>query len=96
MFILLSKYMKSVEEIDKELENHIKYLDKYYSLGKFICSGRISPRIGGVILCKSENEKEVKEILKEDPFSSKGIAEYEIIEFSPTKYAEGFEKFINE
>lgn len=30
-------------------------------------------RIGGVILCKSENEEEVKEILKEDPFSSKGM-----------------------
>ena len=95
MFILVSKYIKSVEEINKELENHIKHLDKYYSLGKFVCSGRRNLRIGGVILCKCENEEEVKEILKEDPFSSKGIAEYEIIEFSPTKYAEGFEKFIN-
>ena len=70
MFILLSKYIKPVEEIDKELENHIKYLDKYYSLGKFVCSGRRNLRIGGVILWKCENE-EVKEILKEDPFSSK-------------------------
>jgi len=95
MFILLLKYIKPVEEVDKELENHIKYLDKYYSLGKFVCSGRRNPRIGGVILCKSENEKEVKEILKEDPFYSNRIAEYEIVEFSPTKYAEGFEKFIN-
>jgi uncharacterized protein YciI len=95
MFILLSKYIKPVEEIDKELENHIKYLDKYYALGKFVCSGRRNPRVGGVILCKCENEQEVKEILKEDPFSSKKIAEYEIIEFSPTKCAEGFEKFIN-
>jgi uncharacterized protein YciI len=95
MFILLSKYLKPMEEIDKELENHIKYLDKYFSLGKFVCSGRRNLRIGGVILCTSENEEEVKEILKEDPFSSKKIAEYEIIEFSPTKYAEGFEKFIN-
>jgi len=38
---------------------------------------------------------EKKYILKEDPFYSKRIAEYEIVEFSPTKYAEGFEKFIN-
>lgn len=95
MYILLSKYIKPVEEIDKELENHIKYLDKYYALGKFICSGRRNLRIGGVIICKSENEEEVKEILKEDPFYSKKIAEYEIIEFSPTKYAEDFERFVN-
>lgn len=44
----------------------------------------------------TENEEELKVILKEDPFSAKNIAEYEIIEFSPTKYAEGFDKFINE
>jgi uncharacterized protein YciI len=95
MFILLSKYIKPVEEIDKELQNHFIYLHKYYSLGKFVCSGRRNLRIGGVILCKSENEEEVKEILKEDPFYSKKIAEYEIVEFAPTKFAEGFEKFIN-
>ncbi|MCY6958674.1 YciI family protein [Clostridium brassicae] len=95
MFILLLKYIKSVEEVDKELENHIKYLDKYYSFGKFICSGRRNPRIGGVILCKSESKEEVKDIIKEDPFYVNKIAEYEIIEFLPTKYVEGFESFIN-
>lgn len=95
MFVLLLKYIKPLEEVDKELENHRKYLDKYYSLGKFICSGGRTPRIGGVILCKSKNEEEVKEIIKEDPFYFNKIAEYEIVDFSPTKYAEGFEKFIN-
>ncbi len=95
MYVLLLKYIKPLEEVDKELDNHIKYLDKYYSLGRFICSGRRNPRIGGVIFCKSENEKEVREIINEDPFYCKNIAEYEIVEFSPTKYVEGFEKFIN-
>lgn len=95
MFILLLKYIKPVEEVDKELEEHIKYLNKYYSLGNFICSGRRNPRIGGVILCKAENEKEVKEIIKEDPFYFKNIAKYEIVEFLPTKYVVGFENIIN-
>lgn len=95
MFIILLKYIKPLNEVEKELEKHIKYLDKYYSLKKFICSGRRNPRIGGVILCKSQNEEEVKEIIKEDPFYICKIAEYEIIEFLPTKYAEGFEEIIN-
>lgn len=94
MFILLLKYVKTVEEVDKELENHIKYLDKYYSLEKFICSGRRNPRIGGVILCNAEDEEEVKEIIKEDPFYANKIAEYEIIEFLPTKYTKGFDNFV--
>jgi Uncharacterized protein conserved in bacteria len=95
MFILVLKYIKPLKEVEKELENHIKYLDKYYSLKKFICSGRRNPRIGGIILCKSKNEEEVNEIIKEDPFYVSKIAEYEIIEFLPTKYVEGLEDFIN-
>lgn len=66
MFVLLLKYIKLLEEVDKELENHRKYLDKCYFWGKFICSGGRTPRIGGIVLCKSKNEKEVKEIIKED------------------------------
>jgi len=96
MFILALKYVKPLEEVEKELNSHIKYLEKYYSLQKFICSGRRNPRIGGVILCNSKNLEEVEMIISEDPFYINKIAEYEIIEFLPTKYADGFERFINE
>lgn len=94
MFILALKYVKTLEEVDKALKAHIEYLEKYYSLKKFVCSGRRNPRVGGVILCNAENMNEVQTIINEDPFYVKEIAEYEIIEFAPTKYAEGFEKFI--
>lgn len=94
MFILTLKYVKPLEEVDKVLKAHIEYLEKYYLLQKFICSGRRNPRVGGVILCNAKDMNEVKMIIKEDPFYMKEIAEYEIIEFTPTKYAEGFEKFI--
>jgi len=49
-----------------------------------------------VILCNSKNLEEVEMIISEDPFYINKIAEYEIIEFLPTKYADGFERFINE
>ncbi len=96
MFILVLKYVKPLEEVDKALKGHIEYLEKNYSLKNFICSGRRNPRIGGVILCNAKSENEINEIIKEDPFYINKIANYEIIEFSPTKYADGFEKFINE
>lgn len=73
------------EEVDKELKSHIEYLEKYYSLEKFIYSGRRNPKVGGVILCNGKNMEKVEMIIKEDPFYIKKIAEYEIIEFSPTK-----------
>lgn len=94
MFILSLKYIKPLEEVEKELQNHVQYLEKYYSLHKFICSGRRNPRIGGIILCNAKNMEEVNTIINEDPFYINKIAEYEIVEFLPTKYADGFECFI--
>ncbi|MEH7301916.1 YciI family protein [Neobacillus drentensis] len=95
MFVLLLKYIKPIEEVENQLEPHRAYLEKYYSLQKFICSGRQNPRVGGVILCNAENREEVETIIQEDPFYSKNIATYEIIEFTPTMHADGFEQFIS-
>ena len=34
-------------------------------------------------------------IIKEDPFYSNDVADYELIEFTPSKYAEEFDNLIN-
>lgn len=94
MYIVSLNYVKTVSEVEKYLEEHIKFLEKYYEMGKFICSGRKNPRTGGVILLNAENLEEVKKITSEDPFNINGIAEYEITEFFPTKYAEDFANFV--
>ncbi|MCE5284476.1 MAG: YciI family protein [Pelosinus sp.] len=88
MFILVLKYISPLSEIDHAIPAHIEYLNKYYGLSKFICSGRQVPRKGGIILCTAKDICEVETIIKEDPFNDKKLAEYEIIEFSPSKYAD--------
>jgi len=95
MFVVMLEYIKSLEEVDKLLDQHISFLDKYYEQRKFICSGRRNPRIGGVILVKAENEQEVKDIISEDPFYIHQAAEYKIVEFFPTKYDPRFSCFVN-
>ncbi|HOD54568.1 MAG TPA: YciI family protein [Candidatus Cloacimonadota bacterium] len=94
MFLLISKYIKPLSEVEKVLEAHRVFLSKYYASGHFICSGRLNPRTGGCIICKAESKEDCCEILQEDPFVLHNISEYEIIEVQPTMYAEGFEKFI--
>lgn len=95
MFIIILKYKKSIEAVMENLDAHIAFLNKYYSQNKFICSGRQEPRTGGIIICSAKDKAEVNLMILEDPFYKNGIAEYEIIEFVPTNYAEGFKKFIN-
>ncbi|GKX67351.1 YciI family protein [Inconstantimicrobium mannanitabidum] len=94
MFIVILRYKKLIDEVNNNLEDHIKFLEKYYNLNIFLCSGRQEPRVGGIILCNAKDRTEINTIIKEDPFYKNEIAEYEIIEFIPTKYAEEFEKFV--
>lgn len=89
MFIANLKYKKSIEEVNKVLEAHLEYLDKYFEKGKFICTGKKSfPELGGVILFNSNNLEKAKKILHEDPFYIEEIADYEIIEFQPVKFSQ--------
>lgn len=94
MFIANLTYIKPLVEVEKYLEEHIAFLDKYYKAGKFICSGRKNPRIGGIIVFNAKDETEMNEIISKDPFNTNGIANYEIIEFHPTKCASEFRSFI--
>lgn len=94
MFIFILTYKKPLSEVEKHLEAHRDYLDTHYSAGKFIASGRQEPRVGGVILCRAESRKEAESLAYSDPFYINQIADYQIIEFLPTKYLPGFDAFI--
>ena len=94
MYIVSLNYIKEVSEVEKYLEEHVKFLEKYYEMEKFICSGRKNPRTGGVILLNVESLAEVEKIILEDPFNINEIAEYEITEFFPTKYNKNFKIFV--
>lgn len=94
MFLINLSYQKSMEEVEKYLNDHVAFLEKYYTLNKFICSGRKNPRTGGIILSCGKDKEEINSIIKEDPFYNNDIAKYEIIEFMPTKYKDGFKEFI--
>ena len=94
MFVVSSSYVKPLAEVDKHMEAHLAFLEKYYQAGKFICSGRKKPRTGGLIFANAKDPDEIQQIMSEDPFSVNQIDVYEVIEFSPTKYAPDFKVFI--
>jgi len=90
MFLLLSRYVKPLEEIDRVLPEHREFLDRYYKSGLFIVSGPLNPRTGGVIVTSDVPRETIDAALAEDPFVREGVSEYEIIEFNATKRAEWF------
>lgn len=93
MFIALLKYVRPLEEVDVLIPEHMRFLEEQYASGLFVVSGRKEPRTGGVILISGHDRQRVLAALELDPFKIAGVAEYELIEFSPTRMRPGFEPF---
>lgn len=90
MFIAIPTYKKPLSEVDKYLQAHRDYLAEHYAAGDFIASGPQNPRIGGVIMIKAADREVVNTIIEQDPFNINGIADYQIIEFTPTMFCDEF------
>ncbi len=85
MFVVNLTYTKPLEEIGRHLEAHREFLDRQYADGVFLASG---PKNGGVILASGKvSKRELDSILKLDPFMQYGLATYDVVEFTPAKYA---------
>jgi len=95
VFIISLTYKAELTEVDKHIEGHVTFLEKYYANGFFIASGRKVPRTGGVILAKASSLNEVEKIIQEDPFHITGLANYHITEFIPTMALKEFEALKN-
>jgi uncharacterized protein YciI len=93
MFVVLLHYVRPLSEIEPHLQEHRNFLDKHYAAGHFLASGAQTPRVGGVILARNLSREALDAVLAEDPFYRERLAEYQVIEFNPTKYAKGAEAF---
>lgn len=88
MFIAILTYKKPLSEVDRFLAAHREYLAMHYAAGDFITSGPQTPRIGGVIMIKASDRAAVDSIIAQDPFNINGIADYQIVEFTPTMFCD--------
>lgn len=94
MFVIELIYTASLDKIDAHMTAHVQFLKKHYASGHFVISGRKIPRDGGIILATSATRQEIENIIREDPFCKKGLAEFRIIEFRASQRAEDVPKRI--
>lgn len=93
MFIVSLTYIQPLEKIEAFLDQHRAFLDKFYQQGNFLMSGRKEPRTGGIIIMNAKDLDEVNQIIEQDPFYQQKIADYQVIEFYPSKVANGLEQY---
>ncbi len=81
MFVIELKYKVELDEIDALMKAHVAFLNKYYTAGNFIMSGRKVPRSGGIIIAQATDKKAIEKIMKQDPFYKNKLADFSITEF---------------
>ncbi len=86
MYIAILTYKKPLSEVDRFLAAHREYLVRHYAVGDFIASGPQTPRIGGVIMMRINDRAVVDSVIAQDQFNVNGIADYQIVEFTPTMF----------
>jgi len=87
MFVIELIYKAELSEIDRNMRAHMAFLKRNYAAGRFLVSGRKVPREGGIILSLGESREQIEAIVKEDPFVSRGLADFRIIEFRESQRA---------
>ena len=94
MFVIELTYKATLAEIDATMTAHVRFLKKHYAAGHFLVSGRKIPRDGGIILAMAGSLDEVEAIIHEDPFYSRGLADFCIIQFRASQRADDMPKRI--
>ena len=87
MFVIELIYKADLAEIDGAMRAHMAYLKKYYAAGRFLVSGRKVPREGGIIL-------EIEALVRQDPFVSRGLADFRVIEFRESQRADSIDALL--
>ena len=82
--MLTTTYVRPEAEVDALLEAHVAHLERQRAAGRFLAWGRLVPRTGGFVLARAADRAEVDAVLAEDPFTTGGVAEWTVLQLSPT------------
>jgi|SRR5438094_2725461 len=94
MFIIELTYKTDLAAIDAHMAAHVRFLKKHYAAGNFLVSGRKIPRDGGIIVAVGDSRRQIEAIVEQDPFYTRGLADFRIIEFRASQRANDIEKLI--
>lgn len=84
MFAVILTYVRPLAEVDQSLAEHRAFLADFYAAGFGIASGRQVGSTGGVIIAIAPSRAALDAELAKDPFQVRGLARYDIHEFTPT------------
>jgi uncharacterized protein YciI len=98
VFVALSTYTTSVEEVLPLAAAHGEWVTEGYTSGRILVSGRRVPLNGGLLVVRGKDVAEVEQWVSGDPFVQEAVVEYRVYEFDATDFphrSDAFESFLS-
>ncbi|MFI5936039.1 YciI family protein [Actinoplanes sp. NPDC051494] len=87
MYLMISTYLAPLDEVDAAREDHLAFIAGLEQRGLVVSAGRQDPAVGGVILLGVDSAAEAAELIAQDPYVLRGLAEYQATSWKPTRGA---------
>jgi uncharacterized protein YciI len=84
VWLLLSRYVRPLAEVDALRADHLAHLERQREAGRFLVWGRLVPPTGGFIIGRGMDRATVDAVLSDDPFTTGGVAKWDVHELSFT------------
>ncbi|MGB9693129.1 MAG: YciI family protein [Candidatus Sumerlaeaceae bacterium] len=85
-FIVEVIYKQPFENFGDAVAQHRAYLDKGYACGMILFSGPLVPRLGSIFVARAESAQELADFFENDPYRTRGLADFRFVQFDPTRY----------
>ncbi len=82
---MISKYLAPLDEVDRARDEHLAFIAGLEERGLVVSAGRQDPAVGGVVLLAVDTEAEARELIAEDPYVLRGLAEYTATGWTPSR-----------
>lgn len=93
--VAVIRYRRPLEEVLVHQDEHRAYLRELHEKGILLASGPQEPRSGGILLLRVSDEEglaALDAVRDGDPYTRAGVAQYELIPWTPLIGAKGLEK----
>jgi uncharacterized protein YciI len=87
VYLMISTYLAPLAEVDAARDAHLAFLGGLEARGLVVAAGRQDPPQGGVVLLGVDSEAEAQELIAQDPYVQRGLAEYRAIGWQPSRGA---------
>jgi uncharacterized protein YciI len=95
MFLLMARYTQPADVVDQHLDAHRAWIMGHFEAGRILLTARQVPLVGGLVVARVGSRQEAEEMIRDDPFLTSGVAEYDILEFTPMRAAPGLEGLLD-